>query len=184
MSSTEPLIREFHIKGNEQFPNSPLPALLYKRALKLPVLFAASHVEKLFQSHGWTNNWRAGIYTVHHYHSNTHEAMACIKGGTIVLLGGENGKLVHFQQGDVLVIPAGVAHKNLGKEKDVCCVGGYPGGLSFDMNYGLPGERPQADLNIKMVPLPDQDPVYGQNENGLVTAWHLNMANAPVMEES
>jgi uncharacterized protein YjlB len=29
------------------------------------------------------------------------------------------------------------------------------------MNYGQPKERPQADENIKRVPLPALDPVYG-----------------------
>jgi uncharacterized protein YjlB len=171
MPGPDPLIKEFLVKGNEQFPNSRLPVLLYKRVLKLPVLFTAGHVEKLFQSHDWTNNWRNGIYTRHHYHSNTHEAMACIKGSTMLLLGGENGKLIHFEKCDVLIIPAGVAHKNLGKENDVCCVGGYPGGLSFDMNFGEPGERPSADQRIAEVALPSFDPVYGDSENGLVAAW-------------
>jgi uncharacterized protein YjlB len=171
MSSQTPLIKEFLIKGNERFPNSSLPVLLYKRVLNLPSSRAASAVEKLFEENGWTNNWRNGIYTYHHYHSNTHEAFACVKGSTTLLLGGENGKRIRFEAGDVIIVPAGVAPKNLGGEDDVCCVGGYPEGRDFDMNYGNEGERPQADQNIAEVPLPVADPVYGTNENGLVYAW-------------
>lgn len=171
MSHPDPRIYEYHVKGNERFPNSVLPVLLYKRILKIPCLFAASHVEKIFRQNGWTNNWRSGIYTYDHYHSITHEAIAAVKGQTILLLGGENGKVIKFEKGDVIVIPAGVAHKNLGKEKDVLCVAGYPDGREFDMNYGESGERPAADERIASVPVPSTDPIYGESENGLVHAW-------------
>ncbi len=167
----QPLIREYYIKGNELFPNSSLPVLLYKRIIILPIFCAARHVRKLFQQNGWTNNWLSGIYTYDHYHSITHEAFAAVKGQTVMLLGGENGKVIKFERGDVLIIPAGVAHKNLGKERDVICIGGYPDGRDFDINIGQKGERPATDQNISNVPLPSTDPVYGTSENGLITAW-------------
>lgn len=171
----QPLIREYHIKDNGIFPNSPLPVLLYKRVLNIPRFLAASHVRKVFHMNGWTNNWQSGIYTYHHYHSITHEAFAAVKGQTVLLLGGENGKVIKFERGDVLIIPAGVAHKNLGKEKDVICVGGYPEGKDFDMNYGQEGERPGTDQNISNVPIPSTDPVYGTSDNGLVAAWNTSL---------
>ncbi len=171
MPCADPLIKEFHIRANDQFPNSTLPVLLYKRVLKLPTLFASSHIEKLFQANGWGNNRRSGISTRHHYHSNTHEAIACTKGSTMLLLGGENGKHIHFEKCDVIVIPAGVPHKNLGKENDVWCVSGYPDNIAFDVNYGETGERPATDQNISNVEIPSTDPVYGTNENGLVLSW-------------
>jgi uncharacterized protein YjlB len=39
-------------------------------------------------------------------------------------------------KGDVLLIPAGVAHKNVGASIDFKCVGAYPGGKEFDINLG------------------------------------------------
>jgi len=42
-------------------------------------------------------------------------------------------------------------------------VGAYPNGVEWDMNYGQPKERPQADENIARIPLPELDPVYGSN---------------------
>lgn len=167
----EPLIREYYIKENDQFPNNSLPVLLYRRVLKIPFFCAAKYVRKLFQQNGWTNNWQNGIYTYHHYHSITHEVFAAVKGQTVLLIGGENGKVLKFEKGDVIIIPAGVAHKNLGKQDDVICVGGYPEGKDFDMNYGEDGERPGTDQNISNVPIPSSDPVYGTSENGLLTAW-------------
>jgi uncharacterized protein YjlB len=166
-----PLIREYYIKDNGQFPNSVLPVLLYKAILKIPFFCAAKYVRKLFQKNGWTNNWQNGIYTYHHYHSITHEAFAAVKGQTVLLLGGENGKVLKFEKGDVIIIPAGVAHKNLGKQNDVICVGGYPDGKDFDMNYGEEGERPGTDQNISNVTIPSTDPVYGESENGLLGVW-------------
>jgi uncharacterized protein YjlB len=154
-------IEKYYLQDDGTFPNNKLPVLHYKGALKLPRFFPARMVKRLFSGHNWKNNWRAGIYTYHHYHSVTHEALAVIKGKATLLLGGENGRYVAVEKGDVLVIPAGVSHKNTGKEKDIICVGGYPGGKDYDMNYGKPGERPQADINIASLPIPSTDPIGG-----------------------
>jgi len=72
--------------------------------------------------------------------------------------------------GDVLVIPAGVAHKNLGASADLGVVGAYPRGQSPDMNDGHDGERPRADQNIAQVPLPAADPVFGV-DGPLMRQW-------------
>ena len=86
--------------------------------------------------------------------------------------GGEDGIKVKTKKGDVIIIPAGVAHKNLESSTDFRVVGGYPPGQSYDMNYGNQGERLRADENIKNVSLPESDPVFGTKEsNGLITYW-------------
>jgi uncharacterized protein YjlB len=143
------------------FPNSHLPVLFYKGVLDLPALFPASYIENFFKSNHWSNSWKSGVFTFHHYHSITHEVLGVYKGETTLQLGGENGIKLKVEKGDVLIIPAGVAHKNLGEEDDIACVGAYPEGKSYDMNYGRTGERPQADENINKVPLPERDPVLG-----------------------
>jgi uncharacterized protein YjlB len=86
------------------------------------------------------------------------------------LLGGEQGVTLFVEEGDVLIIPAGVAHMNLGEEKDVICVGGYPDGKDYDMNYGKKSERPATDENIASVTLPLTDPVFGKKD-GLLKLW-------------
>jgi uncharacterized protein YjlB len=70
----------------------------------------------------------------------------------------------------VVIIPAGVGHKNMGSSSDFRVVGAYPPGQTWDMNYGKPNERPQADKNISRVPLPPADPIYGDN-GPLVEFW-------------
>ena len=76
-------------------------------------------------------------------------------------MGGENGITLTVRRGDVVVIPAGMAHKNLGASSDFRVVGAYPRGQSPDMCYGKAGERPQTVRNIAKVQLPLKDPVYG-----------------------
>lgn len=164
-------VHKYFLKDNGLFPNNEhLQVLHYRNILNIPSLFPSGAIKNLFRKNGWTNNWRNGIYTCDHYHSNTHEAMAVIKGRTTILLGGKGGRKLLIEKGDVLIIPAGVAHKNLGDEKDVICVGGYPEGKDFDMNFGKKGERPGTDQNISNVPIPAMDPVFG-TEKGLVTLW-------------
>jgi uncharacterized protein YjlB len=70
-------------------------------------------------------------------------------GSTTIQLGGEHGQKLTIEKGDVLVIPAGVAHKNLGKENEVGVVGAYQEGREYDINYRKPSERPGMDKNIK-----------------------------------
>jgi uncharacterized protein YjlB len=163
-------LQTFFVKDDGIFPNSELPVVYYPGALDLPHLFPALAVKKLFSENNWSNNWKQGIFTYHHYHSITHEVLGFIKGETLLQLGGENGITLFVEKGDVLIIPAGVAHMNLGEENDITCVGAYPGGKDYDMNYGRPGERPKTDRNIAAVPLPKMDPVFGKR-NGLMKLW-------------
>ena len=154
-------VESYYLEDDGIFPNSSLPVLLYRKALKLPDFFPALAIKKLFESHHWTNSWKDGIFTYHHYHSVTHEALGFYKGKTTLQLGGDSGIRLVVKKGDVLIIPAGVAHTNLGKKNDIKCVGAYPEGKDFDMNYGEAGERPKTDRNIKKVPLPPQHPLLG-----------------------
>ena len=156
------------------FPNNAkLPLLVYKNAIAIPGQNPASAVERVFRENGWGGTWRNGIYPYHHYHSTAHEVL-CIYGGSVaVQLGGPRGLTIEGHVGDVIIIPAGVAHKNLGSSSDFRCVGAYPPGQTWDMNFGKSGERPKADQNIANVPLPDTDPVYGK-EGPLVKSWGDN----------
>ena len=69
-----------------------------------------------------------------------------------------------------MIIPAGVAHKNLNGSADFLCVGAYPEGRDYDMNYGRPEERESAIQNIAAVEVPLTDPVFG-TEGPLLDCW-------------
>jgi uncharacterized protein YjlB len=150
-------------KDDGSIPNNTLPLLLYREAFAADTKDLASVMEQRFAENDWTGSWRAGVYPFPHYHSTSHEVLGVFSGSATLRLGGAQGTTVEVRLGDVIVIPAGVGHQNLGSGADISVVGAYPGGRQWDLLRGLPGERPQADRNIAAVPLPDNDPVYGSN---------------------
>lgn len=159
------------LKDDRVFPNNEtLPLVVYPRALDLPAQDPASAFESLFSSNDWRGSWRNGIYSFQHYHSTAHEVLGIFSGTAKVQLGGEDGIIQTVHPGDVVVIPAGVAHKNLGSSPDLGVVGAYPAGQHPDLCRGKADERPEADQNIRRVPLPQKDPVYGRN-GLLISQW-------------
>ena len=72
--------------------------------------------------------------------------------------------------GDVVVIPASVAHKNEGASPDLVVVGAYPRGQSPDMRSPGVADHARALPRIAAVPLPAGDPVHG-NSGPLIERW-------------
>jgi len=169
---TNPHILHFILKRNKNYPNSKLPVLIYRKALKVPAAKkkCITAVQKIFARNGWSNSWSNGIYDFHHYHSNTHESMAICSGEAEVIIGGPKGRKVKLTQGDVIILPAGVAHKCLSSSKDFICVGAYPQGKNYDINLGKSKELTKALANIKQLSGPSKDPVFGK-EGFLKTYW-------------
>jgi uncharacterized protein YjlB len=157
-----PEVTPYRLRDDGTFPNNEtLPLLVYPGAVELPHDDPAGIFEALFSANGWPSAWRDGVYGYHHYHSTAHEVLGCYRGHAEVRLGGPDGATVTLRAGDVVVIPAGVAHKNLGSSGDFGVVGAYPAGQQWDMNYGEEGERPEVDRQIAQVPRPESDPIYG-----------------------
>jgi uncharacterized protein YjlB len=158
------------LKDDGIFPNNNLALLIYKHAIDAPGHDLTGAIEQIFMDNGWGGMWRNGIYTYQHYHSTAHEVLGIYSGKVKAQLGGSEGIIVEAGAGDVIIIPAGVAHKNLGSSADFRCIGAYPPGQTWDMNYGKPGERPATDRNIANVALPRTDPVYGP-DGPLIKNW-------------
>lgn len=157
-------VQRHYLRDDGIFPNNAnVPVLVYRSVLDLPFFFPSNHIVKLFKKNGWENSWKDSVYDFHHYHSKTHEVLGVYKGETTLLIGGKNGIKIGLQKGDVIIIPAGVAHKNIEPDKAFKCVGAYPKGFFFDMKTGEPSERPKADQNIAAVPVPESDPVFGMH---------------------
>lgn len=153
------------------FPNhAQLPLIVYREAVALPDGDPAVGFEDLFEANHWPPAWRYGVFGYHHYHSTAHEVLGIFRGHATVQFGGERGVVLSVAKGDAVIIPAGVAHKNLACSRDFCAVGAYPAGQRPDMRYGKRGERPQADANIARVPLPQADPLFGA-QGALMTQW-------------
>lgn len=167
----EPEIESFTVRALDDFPNNArLPVLVYHGAFDPDEGDLADAIARRFAANGWSGGWRDGIYPFDHYHSTTHEVLGIAAGRVNVQLGGPGGREAPLHTGDVIVLPAGIAHRNLGASDDLLVVGAYPGGRQWDMNRGAPGERPRADENIVQVPLPDADPIYGAN-GPLIERW-------------
>jgi uncharacterized protein YjlB len=149
-------------------PNSALPVVVYHDAIGSDG--GAGGYEELFAGHGWLGAWRDGIFPFHHFHSTAHEVLGIAAGTASVMLGGPQGRTFELVPGDVLVLPAGTGHRNLGSSADLLVVGAYPNGMRWDLRRGDPAEHDEVLANIAAVPLPDQDPVAG-TDGPVVQLW-------------
>jgi uncharacterized protein YjlB len=161
----------FLLRDDGTFPNNGrLRVILYRDAILFEGDDHAAEIEGVFLSNGWENTWRNGIFEYHHYHATAHEALGVAAGAVTVELGGDEGPVLELSAGDVVVLPAGVAHRNVDSSEDLVVVGAYPPGQIWDMNTGSLDERPRVLESIAAVPLPATDPVYGKR-GPVVTLW-------------
>ena len=161
MSDKAPVVETHRFADDGTVPNSPLPLVVYRGALTDNGDRAAA-CEAMFATNGWPDSWRNGIHPFHHYHSTAHEVLGIARGQARVRLGGENGQTVELRQGDVVVIPAGVAHKREAASSDLLVIGSYPRGQHPDMCRAEPASHDGALAKIANVPLPARDPVTGK----------------------
>jgi len=166
-----PKVELHRLEGDGTIPNNPdRPLIIYRRVFD-HVDDPAASFEDLFARNGWTNGWRDGIYGHHHYHTNTHEVLGIAAGHARVRFGGDrNGIETEVHAGDLVVVPAGVAHRNLGASAAFLVVGAYPDGREPDMHRDDPPADTDTAARIRSVPLPDMDPLYGA-DGPLITAW-------------
>ena len=155
-----PVVETHHFADDGIVPNSRLPVVVYRGALPASGDRAGA-VEAMFARNGWPDSWRNGIYPHHHYHSTAHEVLGIAAGSARVRLGGENGQTVEIRAGDVVVIPAGVAHKREAASADLLVIGSYPKGQSPDICRAEPAQHDRAAANVAVVALPAADPVTG-----------------------
>jgi uncharacterized protein YjlB len=159
----------FNLKDDGRMPNNPhLAVIVYWGALREK----AEQTEKIFNRNNWQNSWKNGVFDYHHYHSNVHEVLGIVSGSATLQIGGELGHKLLLQLGDVIILPAGTAHKKLKASSDFQVVGAYPNGMDYNLCLGNLEERPQVLKDIQQVPLPNTDPVYGDN-GPLMMHWNI-----------
>lgn len=158
---------------DHETPNNPkLPLIHYRSPVRLDGDFdPAAIFEVLFTSNGWKDSWRDGIYDFNHFHTQTHEVLGIARGNAKVRFGGQRGRTLSLNAGDVIVLPAGTGHRRISASRNLLVVGAYPGN---DGNYDEPKPHDvdieEARAAIKRAPLPASDPVYGRN-GGLRKIW-------------
>ena len=89
-------------RDDGMIPNHPRwPLVVYRRAVTLPgTLDPAAVWEDLFESNGWGDCWRGGIYDYLHYHSRIHEVLGVARGSAKVRFGGKRGRTLELKAGD------------------------------------------------------------------------------------
>lgn len=168
-------VSRHHIPAFNRLPNSAgtkRPLLIYHSVFNDKHNFSASTVEDYLRSVGVVEpQWRYTMYSTSHFHSTTHEVLVITAGRALLCLGGEENPdhvNVLAATGDVVVIPAGVAHRlleDVGKmagDMPFEMVSSYPLGHSWDMCYGKIGEEEKLDI-IKHLEWFERDPIFGAN---------------------
>ena len=118
----------FRFRDDGIVPNNPRwPLVSYRSAVRLPKEYdTAGVLEALFESNGWGECWRDGIYDYVHYHPRIHEVLGVARGTASVRFGGHKGRRLHLKAGDVVILPAGTGHECISASADLLVVGAYP----------------------------------------------------------
>ena len=165
MSATEP--QSFVLQPGDAMPNSPLPVLVYRGVLA-DETNKAGGFDALFERNGWAGIWRDGIYDYDHFHSNAHEVLGVAKGSARLRLGGQGGRDIEVNAGDVVVLPAGTGHCRLSKSENFVVIGAYPPGQE---RYDICRKRDvESEMRIAKTKRPATDPVTGKS-GGLLDLW-------------
>lgn len=159
------------LAGDGLIPNNPyLPVLFYSQALSAQCGALASAFEQRFAEHAWSSSWRNGIFPFDHFHATAHEVLGIYSGTVTVRLGGDAGVTLELLPGDVLVIPAGVGHRQLASQGGLGVVGAYPDGQHPDLCRPEGSRYEHRRQQVAAVPMPEMDPVYGPT-GPLVGHW-------------
>ncbi|KAA5968841.1 hypothetical protein [Pantoea sp. M_9] len=167
-------LRLSHASGG--VPNSPLPLIIWPRVVPDDTEDSARWFETTFTASGWPAAWRAPVFPYTHYHPNTHEVLGVGAGWAEILLGGDSGRMVVLREGDAVLIPAGVGHKQVYASDNFFMVGAYPEGMTPETVRDEPSRLRAAREQIQRVPLPPRDPLTGGK--GMMTDLWL-----PVMQQ-
>jgi uncharacterized protein YjlB len=163
----------YKFRDDGLIPNHPRwPFIIYKSVVSLPQSLDPSAVfEELFDSNGWGDMWRDGIYDWLHYHSRVHEVLGIACGHAKVQFGGKNGRTFTLKTGDVAILPAGTGHQCLKASHDFLVVGAYPPTGTYDECTSVEDHR-KALSSIPRTARPRKDPVYGA-EGPLLRLWPM-----------
>ena len=152
-------------RADSKIPNNPsLPVLVYRKVLDPNTADKDRVFKKHFEKSGWCGMWTGFIFDYHHFHTNTHEALAIAKGHVRVMIGGDAGKELDLQAGDLIVLPVGTGHKMVTSSENLVVVGAYPPGQKDYNICKSVTECPDAQEEISNLALPENDPFYGVPE--------------------
>jgi uncharacterized protein YjlB len=161
-----------HFRDDGMIPNHPRwPLVVWRGAVRLPrPLDPAAVFEDVFESNGWGDSWRGGIYDYVHYHSRIHEVLGVARGTAKVRFGGNKGRILKLGAGDVVILPAGTGHQCLSASKTFMVVGAYPPTGTYDECGPTKQEHERGVRTVRKVARPRKDPVFGP-KGPLLELW-------------
>ena len=159
-------------RDDGMIPNHPRwPLVVYRRVVALPATLDPAAVwEDLFESSGWGDCWRGGIYDYLHYHSCIHEVLGVARGSARVRFGGKRGRTLELKAGDAVILPAGTGHQCLSASKGFMAVGAYPPSGTYDECGPSVEEHDRGVRTVGKVARPRKDPVFG-SKGPLLQLW-------------
>ena len=149
------------LRDDGEFPNNSEHPVIIAQSAFDGILEEGKNL--ITQHNMWTSPWVWGIFSYHHYHSTAWELLLCVQGEATIQLGGPSGPTVVVKQGDLVLVPPGVAHKQLADEGGFSLLGSYPksgcSGSTVDTLRGAPTDQQRA--NIIACQAPTTEPVLG-----------------------
>lgn len=172
----------FRFRDDGKTPNNrAFPLAVYRAPILLSDEFDPAAVfEVLFAANGWTGSWRNSMYKFRHFHTRTHEVLGIARGSLSAEFGGAAGRVLDLQAGDVVVLPAGTAHRRISASRDLLIVGAYPENAGrYDEPRPSQIDHDEAVRRIALVRPPRKDPVFGAG-GPLLDVWRqcgVSLAN-------
>ncbi|KIV81064.1 hypothetical protein PV11_08515 [Exophiala sideris] len=159
-------VSKHQIPAYKGIPNTSIqgkPLMIYHSAFTKS---SAASIKNHLKSVGVVSpQWEYTMFTETHFHSTTHEVLSIASGSAKCCFGGEQneGRVEPvLEEGDVVIVPAGVGHRLLEDYGGFNMVGSYPVGKSWDMCYGRAGEESKVRA-IGDLGWFEQDPIYGDD---------------------
>lgn len=150
-----------HVSDDGYVPNSQYGIVIHSSGFtftKEDPEEARVELETFAGKSGWSVDWLYPVYKRLHYHSTTHEALVVWSGSATLQIGGpRKGFKVTVRKSDILVLPAGVGHQALKRNKNFRVFGLYPiGAAQWDMLYGRKKDRTIALPRLKKLKAPPE----------------------------
>lgn len=156
-------ILALRIPANDGTPNNDRhPAIVARAALVPAPHDPAASVRRLFEANGWTGTWTWQVFRYHHFHPDAFEVLGVATGSVVLVIGGEAGRKVEAEPGDVLLLPPGWGHRMLSCSPDFAICGAYPPGQEdYSVRRASEGYDEDTLAQIEAVKVPETDPVFG-----------------------
>lgn len=150
------------IPANGGTPNNDCPAIVGRATLRPSPDDPAASIRRLFESNHWTGTWTWQVFRYHHFHPNAFEVLGVATGSAVLVIGGDAGRRLEVEAGDVLLLPPGWGHCMLSCSPDFAICGAYPPGQeNYTVRRASEGYDKEMVAQIAAVKVPDSDPVFG-----------------------